>query len=154
MNRFLAIAILLAFSCSEKEETLNSKLWGKWESSYFAEYIGFESVNRYIFLSNGSYSYEWGYRILGENDIIGYHNIWSGNYLTSGDQLTLQVLRVYSPPENVTLPPFVPKDELVQKPIFPQETNRFQFNISPDRTTLSIRSIQMDNEGVTYKRVD
>lgn len=154
MKRLIAIIMIFVFSCSEKEETLNARLWGEWESSYFAEDLGFESVNRYIFLPDGSYFYEWGYRILGEKELTGYHNIWSGNYLTSGDQLTLQTLRVFSPPSHVNSPPFVPKDQLEEKPVSPAETNRFQFQISANRSTLTVRSSQMDMDGATFQRVD
>ncbi|WP_291786554.1 hypothetical protein [Cecembia sp.] len=154
MKRLLAIVMTLAFSCSEKEETLNSKLLGAWEAAYFAEDLGFESVNRYIFLSDGSYFYEWGYRVLGETEMTGYHNIWTGIYLTAGDQLSLQTLRVFSPPNMVTQPPFVPKDQLEEKSVSPSETNRFQFQISYDRSTLTVRHSQMDMDGATFQRVD
>ena len=154
MKRLLAIVMMLAFSCSEKEEALNSKLWGEWEAAYFAEDLGFESVNRYIFLPDGTYFYEWGYRVLGETDMTGYHNIWTGSYLTAGDQLTLQTLRVFTPPSHVTRPPFVPKDQMEEKPVSPAETNRFQFLLNSDRSTLTIRTPQMDIEGATFIKVN
>jgi hypothetical protein len=154
MKKILAIIMMLAFSCSEKEEMLNSKLWGEWESAYFAEDLGFESVNRYIFLADGTYFYEWGYRIQGEADMTGYQSIWSGNYLTSGNELTIQTLRIFSPPSSVTLPPFVPKDQLEEKSVSPTVTNRFHFQISSDRSMITIRSTQVDNEGATYNKVN
>jgi len=154
MKRLLAIVMMLAFSCSEKEEMLNSRIFGTWEAAYFAEDLGFESVNRYIFLPDGTYFYEWGYRVLGETDMTGYHNIWNGNYLTAGDHLTLQTLRVFTPPSHVTRPPFVPKDQMEEKPVSPAETNRFQFLLNSDRSTLTIRTPQMNIEGATFIKVN
>ncbi|MGY6742811.1 MAG: hypothetical protein ACXIUQ_08760 [Cecembia sp.] len=154
MKRLLAIVMMLAFSCSEKEEMLNSRIFGTWEAAYFAEDLGFESVNRYIFLPDGTYFYEWGYRVLGETDMTGYHNIWNGNYLTAGDHLTLQTLRVFAPPSHVTRPPFVPKDQMKEKPVSPAETNKFQYMLSPDRSTLTIRTPQMNIEGATFIKVN
>jgi hypothetical protein len=154
MKRILAILLLALCGCSEKEQPLDSKLFGTWVSAYFAEDLGFESVNRYVFLPDGTYSYEWGYRILGEPELAGYHNIWNGNYLTSGDQLTLQTFRIFAPPSHVTSPPFVPKDQLLEIALSPVETNRFQYHIASNPSTLTIRTPQSGNEGATFQKVD
>jgi len=135
--QFAGFFLLILFSaCNEQEEELFSpKLVGIWEIANLDSSLVLESVKTLIFRLDGSYSNELTYRRPGEV-YKGYLLITNGNFISSGDQISLMPREIFFAPPTNTGPPYGPKEELVKSDFSGTQVDKIQFSISEDSQKL------------------
>jgi|GEM_PF-1671786 len=136
--QFAGFFLLILFSaCNEQEEELFSpKLIGIWEIADLDSSLVLESVKTLIFKLDGSYSNELTYRRPGEV-YKGYHLITNGNFISSGDQISLMPREIFFARMLNTGPPYgSKKEELVKSDFSGTQVDKIQFRISEDSQKL------------------
>jgi hypothetical protein len=134
--QFAGFFLLILFSaCNEQEEELFSpKLVGTWEIANLDSSLELEGVKTLIFRLDGTYSNELTYRRPGEV-YKGYLLITNGNFISSGDQISLMPREIFFARMPNTGPPYS-KEELVKSDFSGTQVDKIQFSISEDSQKL------------------
>ena len=150
----IACFLILFSDCQEKEEPFSPNLIGTWEQANWNESIEKESVVSFIFLSDGTYTYQWTDRASKEDENVGYQLLHKGFFNSSGDQLSLMPREIFYPPAPINRPPFGPKEELVKADFSSTQVDRMKFRISEDGQELLIYADHPQASDMLYTKVE